>query len=122
MGEKIEIRDVDWGVANRFDDCIEVNRHLKQHPKLYRPIIEHELEHSEKIFDIEDFKHDITSSHSLDQFELMKFMFKHPKSFSQLLPFYWTKKRGLVVDINLSILYFISISVISLFVYFGLRF
>lgn len=122
MANTIEIREVDWGIANRFSDCIEVNRHLKDYPKLYRPIIRHELEHSEEVFSMEDLKHDISSSHSLSQIQLLKFMFKYPKAFSQLLPFYYSKKRGLVVDINLSIIYIIFIGFISLVIFFGLRF
>ena len=54
--------------------------------------------------------------------DLFKFMVKHPKSFTQLLPFYWSKEKGIVYDINLMIMYFFMIGIIFLTFYFGLRF
>ena len=103
---KIPIIDVNHGIANRFSDCIEVNKHLHNYPKLYYPIIRHELEHTNKSgFSMKDFKHDINAEHSVDRIQLLKFMFKHPKSFTQILPIYYNKKRRFVVDINLGIMY-----------------
>lgn len=103
----IPIIAVGHGIANRFKDGIEVNRHLQKYPRLYYPILKHELEHTENLFSIEDFKHDINSEHKVNQIQLLKFMLKHPKSFTQILPFYYTKRRKFVLDINLSIIYFI---------------
>ena len=102
---KIPIIAVSHGIANRFEDCIEVNKHLIDYPKLYFPIIRHELEHTNSLFSWEDFKHDINSERKVDQIQLLKFMFKHPKSFTQILPFYYSTKRRFVFDINLCIVY-----------------
>lgn len=98
---------VDHGIANRFSDCIEVNRNLIKYPDLYRPIIRHELEHTDSVWSLEDFKHDLNSEHKVDRIQLMKFMLKYPKSFTQVLPIYYTKERKFVVDINLCIIYFV---------------
>ena len=101
-----KIIEVDWGIANRFQDgTIEINKHLRAYPKLYFPIIIHELEHSNQSFSLYDLKHDINSEHKVNQIQLLKFMFKHPKSFTQILPFYYTPRRKFVFDINLCIIY-----------------
>ena len=102
---KIPIVAVSHGIANRFEDCIEVNKHLINYPKLYFPIIKHELEHTNSLFSWEDFKHDLNSERKVDQVQILKFMFKHPKAFTQILPFYYTKKRRFVLDINLCLIY-----------------
>ena len=101
---KIPIIEVNHGIANRFGDSIEVNKHLIKYPKLYFPIIQHELSHIDNISK-KDFEQDINSTHKIDQIQLLKFVFKHPKSLTQLLPFYYTKKRKFVYDINLVIVY-----------------
>ena len=102
---KLQIIEVSHGIANRFEDCIEVNKHLKNYPKLYQPIIRHELEHTDSLFSWKDFKHDLNSEKKVNQIQMLKFMFKHPKSFTQILPFYYSKKRNIVIDINLSLIY-----------------
>lgn len=103
---KIPIVVVSHGIANRFEDCIEVNRNLQKYPKLYFPIIQHELEHTNNLgFTFKDLKHDINSEHKVNQIQLLKFMFKYPKSFTQVLPFYYTPRRKFVFDINLCIIY-----------------
>lgn len=104
--EKLRIIDTEWGIANRFlDGTIEINKNLRKYPRLFRPILQHELSHTDKSFSTKDFWHDINSEHKVDQIQLLKFMFRHPKSFTQLLPFYYTKRRKFVIDINLSIIY-----------------
>ena len=100
----MEVVYTDWGVANRFSDSIEMNRNLKKYPHLHKKILAHELRHTNNFFSIEDLKNDL-SSNDLNHWDMIKFMFKHPKSFSQLLPIYWTKKHGIVYDINLSLMW-----------------
>ncbi len=106
---KIPIIAVGHGIANRFEDCIEVHKDLDKYPKLYYPIINHELEHTDRIFSLKDLKHDLNSENKVNRVQLLKFMFTHPKSFTQILPFYYTKKRKFVVDINLCLAYFLMI-------------
>lgn len=107
------IEYVDWGIANNFGDIIELNKNLVDYPELFNPIMRHELEHTDKFFSWHDLKHDLVSSHKINQLQLLKFMFKHPKSFTQLLPIYWHSKRGIVYDVNLIITYSIFIFIIS---------
>jgi len=89
------------GLANNFGDVIEVNKHLKDYPVLYNQILEHEFGHKPGGFTMYDLKHDFMSR--LNIWELARFMIRHPLSFTQFLPFYISKKRGLVYDANLCI-------------------
>lgn len=105
--QELYILKVNHGVANRFSDCIEVNKHLIDYPDLYRPIIKHELEHTDNFWTFKDFFHDINAESKINRIQLLKFMFKHPKSFTQIMPIYYCKRRKFVVDLNLSIVYLI---------------
>ncbi|KKN17077.1 hypothetical protein LCGC14_0969550 [marine sediment metagenome] len=116
---KTPIVEVNHGIMNRFADVIEVNRHLRKYPKLYFPILTHELEHSNQPFSLYDLKHDINSHNKVDQIQLLKFMFKHPKSFTQILPFYYTPRRKFVIDINLCIIYSVML-LLGIGIYFWL--
>jgi len=114
----MKIKYVDWGVANNFGDRIEINRNLKNYPKLLAPILSHEQAHTDKTISWEDIKLDFFSNSNINSWEMFKFMIKHPKSFTQLLPFYVTKK-GITCDINLIIMYSISITIFITTIYFG---
>lgn len=118
----MEIKYVGHSIANRFSNSIELNKNLKKYPELLKPILKHELEHSDEFFTWHDFKHDFFSNSEVDSWELIKFMFKYPKSFLQLSPIIYSKKRGLVVDINLFILYFIMLVVLGSTIYLGVRY
>ena len=91
----MEIRFVEWGLANRFKDHIELNENLKDHPSLLNSILKHELHHT----DGNDFMHDINSMEGIDMKELIKFMAFHPKTLIQILPFY-IHNRKLVYDLH----------------------
>ncbi len=117
---RIPIVDVGHGIANRFADAIEINKYLKAYPKLYFPILRHELSHSDKTFSFKDFSHDLNSENKVDRIQLLKFMFKHPKSFTQVLPFYYTPKRKIVIDINLVIVYLVML-LVGFGIYFWLN-
>ena len=41
----MEIKYVDYGIANRYTDYIELNKRLKDNPKLHNYILRHELDH-----------------------------------------------------------------------------
>ncbi len=116
----LSIVEVDYGIANNFGTHIEMNRHLKDYPTLYNPILKHELSHTDKIFSLEDMKLDFLQGSQVNNWELTKFMFQHPKSFTQLLPFYWTRKKGFVYDINMTVMYLIMFSIVSLSVIGGM--
>ena len=118
----MEIRETEWGIANNFGTYIEINKYLKHFPNLYKPILKHELSHSNKWFSIKDLKLDLEGENSVDFTELMRFMVTYPKSFTQLLPFYWTQKKGFVYDINLIIMYLTMGCVLGLTIYIGGKF
>lgn len=100
MMTEIPIIYVKHGIANRFDSHIELNENLKKYPKLHDSILRHELSHTdEKKFNKKDLIVDLGES-AVDNRELIKFMFKHPKTFIQILPFY--KINGKIVyDLNM---------------------
>ncbi len=103
----IKIVETEYGIANNFGSFIEINSHLKEYPNLLFPIVEHELSHTDKFFTWHDFALDFTDKTKINRLEMLRFMLKHPKSFTQILPFYWTKKKGFVYDLNMMIMYLI---------------
>lgn len=112
----VEIQYVKWGLANRFSnpDCIELNVALKTNPKLHDAILKHELGHRKDNTFRQDFVHDLTPINRLSQKDLIVFMIKHPRTITQLLPFYWSPRRKeLVYDINMLIIYGVSLSIIA---------
>ena len=115
----MEIKYVDWGIANRFSDRIEINKHLKDYPNLLIPILRHERNHTDETFTVHDFKLDFLSNSKVNQWEMLKFMFKYPKSFTQLLPIIYVKKKGFIYDINMIIMYAIFTSIFISVLYFG---
>tara|TARA_R100001530_G_scaffold112862_2_gene79848 strand:+ start:9023 stop:9397 length:375 start_codon:yes stop_codon:yes gene_type:complete len=118
----IPIVEVDYGIANRFDDCIEINKNLRDYPNLLNPILEHEFAHTNKNISIQDFKLDFLMPQAIHYKQLFKFMIKHPKSFTQFFPLYWSKRRGIVFDFNMGVMYLIMISVFVGTIYFGGRY
>ena len=117
----MEVVYTDWGIANRFEDSIEMNRNLKKYPKLHRKILAHELKHTDTFFSVQDLKNDL-SSNDLNHLDMIKFMIRHPKSFSQLLPIYYTKKHGIVYDVNLSLMWLFIIGVFGGVIFLATRF
>lgn len=115
----MKIIEVNHGLANNFGDYIEINKNLRKYPHLLSKILKHELSHTDKVFSFYDLKIDFLSDSNVNSFDLLKFMFKHPKSFTQLLPIYWTRKKGFVVDINLSLVYLIMFTIFMIVINIG---
>lgn len=44
-GESMEIKLIDFGIAYSYDQTIEINKKLLQHPELLSMILQHEVEH-----------------------------------------------------------------------------
>lgn len=118
----MEIIEVNHSIANRFDGYIEINKHLKKHPKLYEPILKHELSHTDKSWSWKDFKLDFISNSNVNPFSLIKFMFKHPASFLQFSPILYSKKKGFIIDINILLMYLLMASVFITTIYFGVNY
>lgn len=118
----MKIIEVNHSIANRYDGYIEINKHLKNYPNLYNPILKHELSHTNKAWSLHDFKLDFFSNSHVDYWSLMKFMFKHPASLLQLSPILYSKKKGFVLDINLLIMFIMFILIFTLTIMFGVRY
>jgi hypothetical protein len=115
----MKIIEVNHGIANNFGSHIEVNKHLKEYPELFNSVLKHELSHTDKKFSLHDFKLDFTHDSKISNFQMLKFILKHPASLTQLLPIYYTPKKGFVYDINLIVMYLIMSSIFILTIYFG---
>ncbi len=116
----MKIIEVNHSIANRYDGVIEINENLKKYPELYKPILKHELEHTDKPWSIKDFKLDFTSDTKVPQWKLLKFMFKHPRAFLQWSPILYNRERkAFVIDVNLFIMYFFMIGIFSLVLWLG---
>lgn len=105
--QELKIVHRNYGIADAFPDgVIELNKHLEKYPVLKRSLIQHELKHSrnEKM-NRHDWLHDLTTIDQISQWQMMKFMLRHPLSFLQFAPIYYTKKRGLIIDKNLLVIY-----------------
>ena len=97
----MKIEYVTWGLAATFKDRIELNENLKQYPRLHNKILQHELKHLPGRYTIKDLKHDYTEKLDL---EILKFMFRHPKTFIQFLPL-WVHNGRLTISIPFLILW-----------------
>lgn len=108
---------VPYGVANRYtDNVIEVHKDLKDFPNLLKPILKHEMSHSDVPgLTWADFKIDFFGNISLKRRNLYRFMLSRPNTWVQILPFYFHPKRGFVIDLNRSIFYLICLFIVSLF-------
>ncbi len=118
----MKVIEVNHSLANRFNGYIEINKNLRKYPKLLEPILNHELQHTDKAFTWKDFKLDFFSNSKVNQWDLLKFMFKYPSSFFQLLPILYSKKKGFIVDINLLIMYITMLGVFILTILFGVKY
>ena len=112
------IKLVTHGLANRYSfqdrEVIEINKHLVKYPKLYKAILKHELSHTPGRYKFKDLKLDLHDG--IKKPGYWKFVFSHPSTWVQLLPVWFTKEKGTVVDIgNLSnLLLFFTLLYISL--------
>jgi hypothetical protein len=116
----MQITYVSSGLGNNFGDEIELNENLKNYPELHNIILNHELKHTDKAFSLKDLALDLGES-KINRLDLFKFMILHPKSFTQLLPIYWSKKHGFVIDLNLILIYIISMFLFIFIIYLGLN-
>ncbi|KKN48513.1 hypothetical protein LCGC14_0652060 [marine sediment metagenome] len=118
----MKVIEVNHSIANRFKDHIEINKNLKKYPKLYKPILKHEFDHTDKVWSFYDFKLDMISNTGVNYWDLIKFMIKHPRSFLQLSPLIYSKKMGWIFDINLFIIYFVFVLTFMTTIYIGVNY
>lgn len=103
---ELQIIEVDYGIANNFGTHIEINKNLKKYPELYKAILDHELDHTDKYFSMEDFKLDLISGNNIKNIDLLWFIRRHPKAAVQFFPLWYSKRNGFYYDINMIIAYF----------------
>lgn len=110
--DKINISYTDWNIANNIDGDIELNKNLKNYPKLHQAILDHEIRHNETNSLVVDF-----GEHKVNNVELLKFMIKNPKSLTQFLPITYSRKHGWLWDLNV-ILTYVGLAAGIILIYF----
>ena len=103
----LEIDFVDYGIAARIGDTIVYNKNLLKYDKLGSEVLDHELRHSSK-FTKKDFMMDLVEGSLLKN---LMFSFRHPKAFTQFIPFGRYKGKAWV-DINLIFTYLVLSAII----------
>jgi len=111
----MELRYTKWGLANRFNKYILVNKDLLEFPDLYSEVLKHELAHTDKLFSASDLKQDIKVDHFA--WKIFWFSITHPRALVQLLPIWWYEGE-FVFDLNM--LFMWSFIVIGSLVYLRL--
>lgn len=102
---ELKIIEVDSGIANNFGTHIEINKNLKKYPELYKKVLGHELDHTDKLFSYQDIKLDLISSSDINNMDLLFFIKNHPKAITQFMPLWYSKRNGIYYDINMLIAY-----------------
>jgi len=103
----MKVEFVNYGIANRFKERIELNRELIWYPKLAHYCLKHELDHTNKLFSKEDIANDI----QIYPKGLFLFMLTHPKSWTQLSPAIKSKGKW-YWDLNLLLTYSVGLIIL----------
>ena len=115
-GRNISVEFVSKGIANRFDDRIEVHEKLTlpRYKPLLIEIIKHELNHSDRWWSIYDLRHDIGAFKNRGMY--WRFVLTTPSSWIQFLPIYPSKGKW-YFDITLIIFYIVFGGLIGYAIY-----
>lgn len=116
MNEKIKVIYSDTGLANFFGDHIEINKNLRKDKVLRDYIMKHELGHSKKF----DLWHEFDIDWKIMP-RLFSFLIRNPSTWIDFLPVQ-IKKRRLIFDLNLTILYIFGIVAVFFSIYFLIKF
>ena len=110
----MDIIESNWGIANTYPNRIELNKHLKDFPKLREKIITHELEHAKAKSWIANRKVDAFTEIKFK--DLIPFIKKHPKAlFQQYLPITYSKYDNTIYfEWTLILLYLLGTGVLYL--------
>lgn len=103
--KKLLIKEIDYGIACRIGKVIYINKYIKKwSPKLYKAIIEHEMEHSDN-YTIKDVTMDISNEHIREvKKQYYSFILNHPRSWIEFLPA-WKYDGELIISPTISALY-----------------
>ena len=96
MKKRVKVKFIDYGIGyccdNGSERYIEINRNLRNYPKLYRSVLNHELKHFNSSNKHLDFWTDFKEIFSFGGWDMLKFQLSHPKSLLSLSPFLHDKK------------------------------
>ena len=112
---KVKIKLVDIGIANRFENTIEIHKDLINDVELFAEVLEHELNHDNSLLSFSDFIHEFKFGRKNNFFKWWKFMLLRPRTWIQRLPTYYDRNHGIVYDVNLIIIY------LAIFIIFGIN-
>lgn len=104
MMKKKQIKWIRWGLANSYDDRIELNERLRDKPKLLKIILNHEEKHANTF----DLRHEFDWRVWFNMPHLFGFIITNPRTWIDFLPI---QKRNscLVYDVNMIILYSLTL-------------
>lgn len=118
--DNMEIKEVEWGVANNFGEYIEMHKDLKMYPELYKQILAHEIGHTQG-FSKSDLFHDIKSKTPIDYKALSLFVLKRPKTWVDFFPIHYRPdKKAWVYDLNHLLLFTVGFSCLALIIWGGM--
>jgi hypothetical protein len=100
MMKKKQIKWCKWGLANSYDDRIEINEKLRNKPKLLKIILNHEKKHANTF----DLRHEFDSRVWFSIPQLFGFIINNPKTWIDFLPIQ-KRNNQIVYDVNMIILY-----------------
>ncbi|MFX1312078.1 MAG: hypothetical protein ACFFHD_05655 [Promethearchaeota archaeon] len=103
---------VNKGLANCYEDHIEINKNLKKDKILRDYVIKHELGHKDSF----DLFYEFKSINLKIMPRLLRFIKNNPSTWIDFLPIQY-KNKQLIYDTNLIILYLIIISTLFLLVF-----
>jgi len=100
--ERPWVQIVDVGVANRYSysdhDEIEINKALLECPELLKGIMKHELAHTTGRYKLKDLWLDLHDGIKKPGYR--KFIITHPSTWHQFSPIWFSKQKGIVLDMG----------------------
>ena len=105
-----------YGIASRVGDKVYLNKDLLDYPILCKALLKHEQAHTSK-FAVRDIVLDLKGTHiSPVKKQYYKFLFTHPKSWTQFIPV-WIYNKKIVVDPIMTFVWFLMLIMIKLAVW-----
>ena len=102
-----------YGIASRVGNKVYLNKALLDYPILCKALLKHEQAHTSG-FEIRDIAMDFKGLHiSPVKRQYYKFLFTHPKSWTQFFPV-WIYNKKLVVDPIITFAWILMIIMIKL--------
>lgn len=105
----LKVEFVNYGIASRIGDTILMNINMPQYDDYCKKVLDHEIRHTADITK-KNFMMDMFEGSIVDN---LLFCSKHPKAFSQFIPF-GRYKGNWFIDINQIIVYFVGLLIIGM--------